>query len=201
MTLEVAASPTSPNGKTLLPWSPQDKTDVAVGVRPHFTTLDCSRVARVTEHIEKNLDGRLLTVNLASMARLSVSHFTREFERTVGLSPHRYLVRRRIARAQMLMLTTDISLAQIAILCGMSDQAHLSRCFRQVVGHPPAAWRRVQLSSDLHSPNRTGHLRETTVAINDSINSGTTRRALLTGSAAVACNLCVPRRPQVHRNS
>ena len=80
--------------------------------------------------------------DLAEQVSLSVSHFCRAFKESFGASPHLHLTRSRVERAQCLMLTTDDPLTQIALACGMADQAHLSKLFRREVGEPPNAWRR-----------------------------------------------------------
>jgi AraC family transcriptional regulator len=53
-------------------------------------------------------------------------------------------MRRRIERAQGVMLRTSSSLAQIAAECGLADQAHLNKSFRRFVGESPGAWRRAR---------------------------------------------------------
>jgi AraC-like DNA-binding protein len=79
---------------------------------------------------------------LAEQASLSVSHFCRAFKESFGASPHLHLTRLRVERAQRLMLATQDPLSQIALACGMADQAHLSKLFRREVGEPPSTWRR-----------------------------------------------------------
>jgi AraC family transcriptional regulator len=99
---------------------------------------------RLIEHVDGNL-GRRITVNeLAALLHLSSSHFHRVFKCAFGVAPHRYLARRRIEVAQGLMLTTDHTLSEIALQCGLADQSHLSRWFRRVVGETPHAWRRIR---------------------------------------------------------
>lgn len=97
---------------------------------------------RVTAHVAARLETKLSVAELARIARLSSYYFSRAFKVSFGRSPHAYIRRQRIGRAQVLMLTSTDSLAQIAVACGLSDQAHLSRLFHQVVGHTPSAWRR-----------------------------------------------------------
>jgi AraC-like DNA-binding protein len=97
---------------------------------------------RVIEFVEANLTGTIRIENLAQTARLSVSYFSRAFRSDFGESPYGFVVRRRIERAQEMMLLTDEPLACIAIACGLADQAHLTRLFRRIVGASPASWRR-----------------------------------------------------------
>ncbi|HEX7894881.1 MAG TPA: helix-turn-helix domain-containing protein, partial [Terriglobales bacterium] len=58
-----------------------------------------------------------------------------------------YIMRKRLAKAETLMLTSDVVLSEIAILCGFTDQAHLCKLFRQQFGQSPAAWRRERTDS------------------------------------------------------
>jgi AraC family transcriptional regulator len=104
------------------------------------------QIAKVLTHIETNLGRILRNTDLAAVVRLSVFHFTVAFRNSVGEPPHAYIMRRRVERAQGLMLSTDRSLSDIALECGMADQAHLSRLFRNIVGDSPARWRRARAS-------------------------------------------------------
>lgn len=95
----------------------------------------------VERRIEQTLGDRLRLQDLAAEARLSPRHFGRAFKRATGLSPHAFLTIRRLNRACRLMADTDASLAQIAGACGLSDQAHLTRLFRQHFQQTPSRWR------------------------------------------------------------
>ena len=94
---------------------------------------------RLIAHIEGKLDSRIRVTDLADLVRLSESHFFRAFRKTFGESPLTYILKRRIRRAQQLMLTSRPRLSQVALECGMCDQAHLSRAFRRIVGISPNA--------------------------------------------------------------
>lgn len=107
---------------------------------------------RIIRHVDANLTDRLSTVQLAALVRLSASHFCRAFKTNMGCSPHEYVIRCRIVRAKTLMLETGISLAQVALECGLADQAHLSRLFRRRVGISPSAWRRGQELRRVEAP-------------------------------------------------
>jgi len=113
------------------------------------------QIRRVTMHIETNLDATIRINDLAALIELSPSHFSRAFKKGFADSPHRYLMRRRLERAQGLMLTTNASLGQIAGDCGFADQAHFNKLFRRLVGDTPRAWRRVRGCTRLISDRLT----------------------------------------------
>ena len=97
---------------------------------------------RIRSYIEDKLDSSIRTADLTDVVRLSTSHFFRAFRQTFGETPRAYIMQRRIRRAQELMLTSRLPLSQVALECGMCDQAHLCRMFRRIVGINPKAWRR-----------------------------------------------------------
>jgi AraC family transcriptional regulator len=103
------------------------------------------QLRRVLAYIESNLDTPLKNKEVAAIARFSEYHFNVAFRNSVGEAPHGYIIRRRIERAQGLMLATDKSLSEIALECGLADQAHFTRLFRKVSGESPAAWRRARM--------------------------------------------------------
>jgi AraC family transcriptional regulator len=102
------------------------------------------QVRTLITYIDANLNSSLSCEALARLSKLSVSHFARAFKCTFGYSPHVFLLRRRMERAQGLMLQSTAPLAEIAIECGFADQAHMSRLFQQFTGESPAAWRRAR---------------------------------------------------------
>jgi AraC family transcriptional regulator len=97
---------------------------------------------RVARYVDANLTKRILISELAALVRLSGGHFCRAFRAKFGCPPHEYIIQRRIIRAKALMRVSETPLAQIALECGLADQAHLSRLFRRLVGVCPSAWRR-----------------------------------------------------------
>jgi AraC-like DNA-binding protein len=103
--------------------------------------LPPSVVRRVREHIESNIDQRIKVETLARLANLSVSYFLRAFKQSVGVTPHDYLMRRRIERTMELMSGTDMPLSEIALAAGFADQSHCARRFRQHVGMSPRDYR------------------------------------------------------------
>ena len=113
-------------------------------VAPARGGLSPGDVRRIRGHIDEHLDSSILIDDLTAIVRLSVRHFSLAFKQSFGQPPHAYIVRRRIERAQQLMLLTDEPLAQIAVACGLADQSHLSKWFRRLLGVSPGAWRKVR---------------------------------------------------------
>jgi len=79
---------------------------------------------------------------VASLCRLSVCYFVRAFTNTVGVAPYAWFVQQRIVRAKRLLSDSDLSLVQVALECGFSDQAHFTKAFGKASGITPARWRR-----------------------------------------------------------
>jgi AraC family transcriptional regulator len=102
------------------------------------------QVRKLMTYIESNIDSAMATAELADLVKLSPFHFCRVFRESFCVSPHAYLMRRRIERAQGLMLSTSTPLGQIAVECGLSDQAHFNKLFLRYVGETPGAWRRAR---------------------------------------------------------
>jgi AraC-like DNA-binding protein len=82
----------------------------------------------------------LEVADLAAAARLSPWHFSREFRRAFGESPHQYLLTRRLERAAALR-TTDRSVADICFLVGLSSVGSFTTSFRRTFGKSPTAYR------------------------------------------------------------
>jgi AraC family transcriptional regulator len=117
------------------PPPPQERTSVRGG-------LAAWQKRRVMDYINTHLDRSIRVEELGKLVNFSGSHFGRAFRRAFDTPTHEYLTRRRIEVAQSLMLTTQESLSEIALQCGLSDQSHFTRVFRRIVGETPCAWRR-----------------------------------------------------------
>lgn len=90
------------------------------------------------------LDQRLPISVVAERCGVSVVYFSRAFRRTTNETPHRWLMRRRLEKACVLLINTDETIADIALACGFSDQSHLTRSFSLFMGTTPACWRTTQ---------------------------------------------------------
>jgi len=107
------------------------------------------QIRKVTSHVERHLDRPIRNEELAALVRLNSSHFGRAFRNSFGEPPHEYVIRRRVEHAQGLMLSTDASLSEIALNCGLADQSHLTRLFRRFAGESPRAWRRARIGAPI----------------------------------------------------
>ena len=124
--------------------------------------LPAWQAKNLAAYIEHRLDSRIRIPDLACVVQLSTSHFFRAFRKTFGEPPKEYIRGRRIRRAQELMMTSRLPLSQVALECGMCDQAHLCRTFRRFVGINPNAWRRqFPVSPPPHGPATRGLLVQT----------------------------------------
>jgi AraC family transcriptional regulator len=101
------------------------------------------QVRRAREVLSANLDGRVPLKVVAGECRLSVSHFSRAFRRTMGAAPHNWLLTHRIEVAKDKLRDGRLSLSDVALACGFADQSHLTRVFTRIVGVSPGAWRRA----------------------------------------------------------
>ena len=97
---------------------------------------------RAIEFMEANLGSELTLDALAEVADLPVSTFVHRFRSATRMSPHKYLIHRRVERSQQLLRSSDVSIAEIAYQLGFSSQSHFSTVFRTWVGESPARFRR-----------------------------------------------------------
>jgi AraC-like DNA-binding protein len=102
---------------------------------------DIQRFEPVLRFIDENLDRPLLLQELAAHAHLSTTYFSDLFAAAVGLRPIEYLNRRRVARAQVLLVTTDWPVKRIASSTGFGSTAYFCRAFKQHCGRTPTNYR------------------------------------------------------------
>ena len=93
----------------------------------------------VTAFIDEQLTGQIYVEDLSRLVNPTKSYFTRALRRSFGEAPHGYIVTRRLNQARHIMLNTDMVLSQLAVACGVLEQAHFCRLFRLATGESPAA--------------------------------------------------------------
>jgi AraC-like DNA-binding protein len=100
---------------------------------------------KAKEILAAHMDENISISQLAAECNLSRSHFARAFKRSAGMSPHHWLVDRRIEAAKRLLLKPKMPLVEIALACGFADQSHFNNVFSAAVGISPGAWRRARI--------------------------------------------------------
>jgi AraC family transcriptional regulator len=105
----------------------------------------------VLAYIDSHITDRVLVADLSATVHCSSAHFSRLFRRTFDQSPAAFVLRRRVELATRWMLDTEISLSDIALSCGFTDQPHFTNRFRRLMQETPAAWRRAHKSHQARS--------------------------------------------------
>ncbi|MGH6860674.1 MAG: helix-turn-helix domain-containing protein [Phyllobacterium sp.] len=104
--------------------------------------LSPRQLRSVTAYIEENCLRAIRLQELARLTGLSQSYFSHAFKASTGMAPHQWQMSARIRKVQSLLRMSDSSLTSVASMAGFSDQAHLTRVFKRVVGVTPAVWQR-----------------------------------------------------------
>jgi AraC family transcriptional regulator len=114
------------------------RTDSAVSALPPYA------LKRVLDRIEHSFQSEMSLASLAEEAGYSRGHFLKMFRTSMGMTPHRYLLKRRTDHARALLKRPEMSIIDVAADCGFSSQAHLTQVFRKHVGVTPGDYRRNQ---------------------------------------------------------
>jgi AraC-like DNA-binding protein len=111
---------------------------------PVRTAARDSRIENCISHIHANLGRELSVASLAGMACMTQDHFIRLFRRTTGATPLQYINRKRIERAQLLLLTTSKMVHEIAFEVGIGNAAWFNRLFKKTTMLTPKTCRKQQ---------------------------------------------------------
>jgi AraC-like DNA-binding protein len=107
-----------------------------------MTPLPAARhLLRAKDLVDARYAERLDVRALARAARISPAHFSREFQRAFGETPHRYLLTRRLERAAALLRTTDRTVADICMTVGLRSVGSFTTSFGRMFGASPTAYR------------------------------------------------------------
>jgi len=95
----------------------------------------------VAQYVQDNLHRELRLAELSGLVHMSPYHFARLFKQSTGVSPHRFLVRRRIEQARALLEARTLPIAEIARSVGFRTPSHFTTTFRRVTGITPSVYR------------------------------------------------------------
>ncbi len=102
------------------------------------------RLKRALDYIEANLANQVNLTGMANASGLTRMHFAAQFKISTGLRPREFVMRRRIERAQEMLLAPKVSLVDVAMEVGFHSQSHFTSVFKRFVGKPPHAWRECE---------------------------------------------------------
>lgn len=99
--------------------------------------LTSLKLQQVKEYINEHLYQELKLIELAALVQVSPYHFLRLFKQSMGLTPHQYILQRRIEKVKFLLQYSKLGIAEIALQVGFCDQSHLTQYFKRIVGITP----------------------------------------------------------------
>ncbi|WP_137135058.1 AraC family transcriptional regulator [Rhizobium sp. FKY42] len=106
---------------------------------------------RLFDYIEAELHRQISLRELACTANLSEFHLQRMFKQSCGVSPHSFILNRRIEKARRMLASAE-PIAEIAAACGFSHQSHLTRAFKTMTGITPFAYRLLSNGNSANTP-------------------------------------------------
>lgn len=100
-----------------------------------------NRISNALAYIRENINNRIEVSTLADMACMSKDHFTRMFRKETGETPNQYIILRKMEKAELLIVTTNLSVKAIARGLGYDDSSYFNRLFRKQTGITPQQYR------------------------------------------------------------
>ena len=104
-----------------------------------------TRFEEVLSFLDENIAESISLEEMASVAHLNPTYFSNLFDKLMGERPTAYLNRKRIEKAQLMLVSTDKNLREISYEVGFADENYFSRIFKKHIGVPPARYRNLQL--------------------------------------------------------
>ena len=108
------------------------------------------RLQRVLEHVKENIAKDLSVAEMAEVVGMSQYYFSKLFKMSTGTTPHQYVMRQRIERAQELLRDGNNALVEIATQVGFETQSHFTSVFRRLVGITPKKFRESRTDVGIH---------------------------------------------------
>lgn len=108
----------------------------------HKASLSSSQRAQIEKFVDRELSSNFGLVDLAALVGYSPDHFSRLFKQAFHQTPYQYVLSRRIERAMAMLRDKRLSIAEIALACGFSNQGHFTTAFKRRTGTTPGAYRK-----------------------------------------------------------
>lgn len=116
-------------------------SNLAPKIPQHEGGLNQPNLRRVLDYIDSFLDRNLSLEALANVAGISKYHFISSFKQSMGMTPHQYVIQQRIKRAKELLRDRTLTISEISLACGLTNQSHFTRLFRKHTGVTPRTYR------------------------------------------------------------
>jgi len=113
----------------------------AIDVTIKHSGMPPSRLKKVVEFITEHIEGDLSLARLANVAGISRYYFCREFKKSMGVTPQRYVIQQRIEKAKVLLQNSSISITEISTQLRFPTPSHFTSTFRRIVGVTPTSFR------------------------------------------------------------
>jgi AraC-like DNA-binding protein len=124
--------------------SPQNEESAVKG-KPKVLPLPDWRLKRSMDYVEQNIAEPITLAGVAGSTGLTRMYFAAQFRAATGLRPHAYILRRRIERAQEILLNSNATLVDTSLSVGFQTQGHFTTVFKKIVGQTPSRWREANL--------------------------------------------------------
>jgi AraC family transcriptional regulator len=103
----------------------------------------------VLDLVRSRISEDISLADMAAVTGLSVTHFSHIFKKSMGESPHQFVLQQRVQCAKELLVSLNLRMIDIALACGFKTQQHFARIFRKVCGLSPTEYQRLKLSRRL----------------------------------------------------
>jgi AraC family transcriptional regulator len=110
---------------------------------------------RIKELVDAKLEDDLSLDEMAQSVGLSTAHFARMFRKSMGETPHQFVLRQRVERAKAMLRAADTRVLDVAVACGFKTQQHFAQVFRGVCGLSPTEYRKGFLGSEITCASET----------------------------------------------
>lgn len=111
------------------------------------SSLAGTRLQKILDYMAERMAEEIPVVELANACSMSASHFSREFNKSVGMPPHQYLMKLRIERARELLMGSEARVIDVALELGFTSASHFARAFSRRYGVAPAAFRQLNMAA------------------------------------------------------